>query len=128
MPDYREIPRQRGTSETPMYETNPRKFARTRCEKAINACDRIILYMGELIQTYAPDGMLPTDAMNKALEFGEFANANEISLDQLIELSQLSENPELPLGKFTGYLVAASMIMQSAKSLQTVITELRSSI
>lgn len=128
MPDYRDIPRQRGLSDTPMYETNPRKFARTRCEKAINACDRIILYMGELIQTYAPEGMLPTDAMNKALEFAAFASENNISLDQLIELSQLTDNPDLPLGKFTGYLVAASLLMQTAKDTQTTLTELRSSI
>lgn len=128
MPDFQNMPRQRGLSDNPQYVSNPRKFARSRCERAMSTCDRLIMYMGEIIQTYSPPNLTPTDAFKEGLELASFATSHNIDLNALIDMSQLDINDQTPLGKFGGYIAVAAVIMQAAKDTRDSIAELRSTI
>lgn len=128
MPNYKEIPRQGRLSSNPIYNTNPRRFARTRCEKAMNACDRAILYLGELIQIYAPEDLTPTEAASQGLDFANFAIEKGIDFNTLIDLGDTTPEEKLPLGKFTGYIAYAALMMKMQKDIRDSIAELRSTI
>ena len=91
MPDYLSIPRQRGLSDNPTYARNPRKFARDRCDKAALACDKIILYLGELIQTYKPDEMSAHEAYKHGIALSTYAIENGLDLGDLVDISIKAE-------------------------------------
>lgn len=128
MPDYKSMPRQRGVSETPYSETNPRRFARTRCDKAMGACDKIIMYMGELIQTYKPENLTPTDAVKMGLEVSDWAKNEGIDFQSLIDLADIADDNLLPIGKFSGHIALAALMMNAAKEMRDTIADFRSTI
>ena len=128
MPDYRGMTRQHGFSSNPIYESNPRRFARTRCEKAMNACDRIIMYMGELIQTYKPEDMSPSEAVKEGLELAQYCADQGVDLAGLIDLAYLGDAQIGSLGKFAGYITIAALLMRTAQETRDTIAELRSTI
>lgn len=128
MPDYKNYPRQRGISDVPLHETNPRRFARTRCENTLNLLDRTIVYMGEIIQTYSPENMTPTEALNHALELKEILFKEKIDLNSIFDYLNSTETAEHGLGKFGGYILMAAMVMQACESLRDTVVDLRSRI
>lgn len=128
MPNYLTMPRQRGISMNPMSTENPRRFARTRCEKAINALDRVIMNMGELIQLYSPQESLPADMIKEGLDLIDYCKENNIELTKLLDLASFGRVPLGDLGQFAGYIAIAALIMQTAQTLQPVVQELRGSI
>lgn len=128
MTDFKKIPRQHGVSDTPMHETNPRRFARTRCENAMNMCDKIIIYMGEIIQTYTPENNKPTDMVKSALEIQETLTLNGINIDEIFDYLNSSKNVAHGLGQFGGYILIAAIIMKASENMRNSLADLRSRI
>lgn len=128
MPDYLNMPRQKGLSDNPVYVKDPRKFARTRCDKGLNALDRVIMNMGELIQVYSPPDKLPVEMKEEGLALIQFCKDNDLSLSKLIDLTSVGNVEIGTMGTMGGYIAIAALIMQTAEQLQGVIQELKSSI
>ena len=128
MSNYRNHPRQRGLSDNPIHVSNPRRFARTRCQNMMNNADKLIIYAGEIVETYCPEHKKPGDAIQEVLELSEHLMDQGVDLNAVYEYLSSPGATGHDFGKFGGYILMAAHIMQTAVSLRDIAVDLRSRI
>lgn len=128
MTDYSKVPRQRGLSDSPMMESNPRQWAKSRCDSAMKNLDNAFIRLGELIQVYLPSDTYVEDGIKACLEFAEYCKENGVTIDQLLEMQNNSKMQIPSVGDYPGYVVYAALLMQSIESIQETVKTLKRSI
>ncbi len=105
---YHKVPRRRGT---PDYKrmSRPREYLKSRCDNANNNLDRVVMYMGEMIEQFAEQSGTDLEAV-EAIK------------------SVLDEDDNQILGRYDKYIQQCALIMDSALALQQNVQHLKRQI
>lgn len=128
MADYKNMPVQRGLSDEPLYRSNPRKYARKRCDLSADTCDKAIQYLGSIIQVYIPENMPVQDAISEGLALIAFAKENGITFDTLIDYASTGKMDIGNLGQFAGYIAICALCINNLKDISDSIRDMKRSI